>query len=140
MTPILPRVMLWTDKHSMDEFFRLDPINEAFFEVFITLREEPFAVQTEEVKVFNEVYYQVTRMVFEHPLPSNLSQYIADIKANIGWNYSAELVMSMAYYLVSLIDNNERPLNKFFTKAINEKFFECIYWKPFKHCFERLKK
>ena len=140
MIPILPRVMLWTDKYSMDEFFRLDPINEAFFEVFITLREEPFAVQTEEVKVFNEVYYQVTRMVFEHPLPSNLSQYIADIKANIGWNYSAELVMSMAYYLVSLIDNNERPLNKFFTKAINEKFFECIYWKPFKHCFERLKK
>ena len=54
----------------MDEFFQLDPVNEAFFEVLVTLREEPFAVHTDEVKVFNEVYYQVTRMMFErnHPI------------------------------------------------------------------------
>ena len=132
--------MLWTDKKTMDEFFELDPVNEDFFDVFVSLREEPFDVQTDEVKVFNEVYYQVTRMVFEHPLPTDLSKYISDIKANMGWNYSAELVMSMAYYLISLIEKNERPLNKFFTKAVNERFGGCLFWKPFKHRFEKLKK
>ncbi len=140
MLPNLPREMLWTDKKTMDEFFKLDPINEAFFEVFVTLHEEPFAVQTDEVKVFNEVYYQVTRMVYEHALPSDLQSYISDIKGNMGWNYSAELIMSMAYFLIALIDHKEKPLNKFFTKAINERFWGCLYWKPFKHRFERLKK
>ena len=140
MTPILPREMLWTEKLTMEEFFKLDPINEEFFEVFLTLREEPFAVKANEVKVFNEVYYQVTRMIFEYPMPNDLEKYVSDIKANMGWNYSAELVMSMAYFLISLIDKKERQLNKFFTKAINERFFGCMYWKPFKHCFEKLKK
>ena len=140
MLPILPREMLWTDKKTMDEFFELDHINEEFFEVFVMLHEEPFAVTANEVKVFNEVYYQLTRMVYEHPLPSDLDKYIADIKSNLGWNYSAELVISMAYFLLALIDKQVRPLNKFFTKAINERFFGCLYWKPFKHRFESLKK
>lgn len=140
MKATLPREFLWTDKKTMDEFFELDSVNEEFFEVFVTLREEPFAVTANEVKVFNEIYYQLTRMVFEHPLPSDLGKYVADVKANLGWNYSAELVMSMAYFLLALVDKQVRPLNKFFTKAINERFFGCLYWKPFKHRFERLKK
>lgn len=140
MLPLLPRIMLWTDKATMDEFFKLEPINEDFYEVFLHLREEPFAVDVDGTKVFNEVYYQVTRIVYEHPMPTDLGKYIADIKANLGWNYSAELVMTMAYFLLSLIDKNERPLNKFFTKSINEKFGGCLYWKPFKHLFERLRK
>lgn len=140
MLPILPRQLLWKNLSTMDEFFQLDPVNEAFFEVLVTLREEPFAVHTDEVKVFNEVYYQITRMIFEHPLPGDLQKFVTDIKANMGWNYSAELVMSMAYYLIALIDKQERPLNKFFTKAVYERFFGCLYWKPFKHCFEKLKK
>lgn len=140
MKAILPREFLWTDKETMDEFFELDRVNEDFFEVFVTLREEPFAVTSNEVKVFNEVYYQLTRMVYERPLPSDLDKYVADVKANLGWNYSAELVMSMVYFLLALIDKHVRPLNKFFTKAINERFFGCLYWKPFKHRFECLKK
>lgn len=140
MIPLLPREFLWKDFQSMDEFFRLDPINEDFFEVFVKLREEPFAVQADEVKVFNEVYYQVTRIVYEHPLPNELQRYMNDIKANLGWNYSAELVMSMSYFLIALIERNERPINRFFTKTINERFFVCLYWKPFKHRFETLKK
>lgn len=140
MMPILPRQLLWKDFESMDEFFKLDRINEAFFEVFTTLREEPFAVQSDEVKVFNEVYYQMTRMVYETPSPSELDKYVNDIKANLGWNYSAELVMSMAYFMLCLISRFERPLQKFFTKAIYERFNGCLHWKPFKHRFEQLKK
>ncbi len=116
MLPLLPRVFLWKDLHTMDEFFKLDPINEDFFDVFVMLHEEPFAVQADEVKVFNEVYYQVTRIIYEHPLPNDLQRYLNDIKANLGWNYSAELVMSMSYFLIALIDKNERPINRFLRK------------------------
>lgn len=132
--------MLWKDKKSMDEFFRLDPANEEFYEVYNQLRDEPFAMMADGVKVFNEVYYQVTRMMFERPMPSDLPKYISDIKANLGWKYSAELVMSMTYFMTALIGKDSRQLNKFFTKSINEAFGGCIYWKPFKHCFEAMRK
>lgn len=140
MLPLLPREFLWNDFQSMDDFFRLDPINEDIYEVFLTLSEEPFNIQVDAVKVFNEVYYQVTRMCFEYPLPPDFDRYIADIKANLGWNYSAELVMSIAYQIISLIDNRERPFNKFFTKAISDKYAICKYWQPFNNLFISLKK
>lgn len=140
MLPILPKEFLWSDKKTMDEFFELDPINEDFYEVFVKLRENPFNIQADSVKVFNEVYYQITRMFYEHPLPGDLKNYIIDIKANLGWNYSTELVLSMAYFIISLIEKPVRPLNKFFTKEIRDKLFRSIYWKHFKSRFEKLKK
>ncbi len=139
MKPILPREMLWTDKKTMDEFFELDRVNEDFFEVFMTLRGEPFAVETDEIKIFNEVYYQITRMIYEKPMPAELPNYISDVKANMGWNFNAEIVMSMAYFLLALINKHVNTLNKFFTKAINDHFSGCQYWKPFKQRYELLK-
>lgn len=140
MLPILPREMLWTDKVRMEEFFDLDPINLDFYEEFMRLQNSPEAARMEDLKIFNEVYYQVTRIVFERPLPAQLITYVTDIKANIGWYSGAEMVMSMAYFLIVLMDKHERPLNKFFTRAIYQRFGRCVFWKPFKHCFERLKK
>lgn len=139
MVPNLPRVFLWSELVSIDEFFRLDSINEDFYGVFMTLRQAPFNIQADAVKVFNEVYYQVTRMCFEYPMPTDLDKYIADIKANLGWNYSAELVMTMAYHIISLIEKKERPFNKFFTNAINEKYVSCKFWEPFEQMSISLK-
>ena len=52
MTANLSREFLWTDLNTMDEFFRLDPVNEVFFDTFVTLREKPFGVKLDAVKVF----------------------------------------------------------------------------------------
>lgn len=123
----------------MDEFFELDPVNEDFYEVYVTLLEAPFQLQVNSVKVFNEVYYQMTRMVYEHPFPADLSKYVADIKANLGWSYSAELVMTMAHFLAMLADRKQR-LNRFFDKAITDKFENCQYWEQFNRRVEKFKK
>ena len=132
--------MLWRELPTMDFFFTLDPINEFLYETFISLSEKPFSLKADAVKVFNEVYYQVTRMVYEHPMPSDLQFYVSDVKGNLGWNYSAELVMSMAYQIISLMEHKTRPLNKFFTKTISATYGGSIYWGPFKRCFVALKK
>jgi hypothetical protein len=34
MIPKLPKEFLWTDLDTMDEFFKLDPVNEDFYETF----------------------------------------------------------------------------------------------------------
>jgi len=139
MLPILPRELLWKDMHSMEEFIELDSVNNDFVEVFVNLHQEPFAVITDKIKVFNEVYYQLTRMMYERPMPVDLSAYVSDIKADLGWNYSAELVMSMAFHLLLLVDRKERPINNFFLQAVSERFSECIFWKPFQYRNETLK-
>lgn len=140
MLPLLPREFLWKDLQTMDEFFQLDTVNGDLYEVFLTLREAPFNIQADAVKVFNEVYYQATRMCFEYPLPTDLDKYIADIKANLGWNYSAELVMSVTYQIITHINKTGRPFNKFFTKSIYDKYNTCRFWRPFKRLFGSIKK
>ena len=131
MKAILPREMLWTDKKTMDEFFELDPINEKFFEVFVTLKEEPFDVQIDELKVFNEVYYQTTRMIYEHAMPDDIQKYIAEIKENLGWQYSAHIVLTISYFLIIHTDNIARPLNFFTTKKIKSLMVGRPFWRPF---------
>ncbi len=131
--------MLWTDKETMDEFFELDPINEDFYEVFVTFREEPFGVQLDAVKVFNEVYYQVTRMVYEHALPADLPKFVNDIKANLGWSYGARLVISMGYFLFLLSDSTKNPINRLTMSRISLNYHHYPYWQPLKECYERLR-
>lgn len=140
MKPILPREMLWTDKLSMDEFFELDRVNNEFLDLYCILRGEPYSVIGKEaLTVFNEVYYQVTRMIYEHPLPNDLPNYISDVKANMGMNYSAEAVMTMSFFLISLIDNHSKLFNKFFLNAIGEKYNTCLFWMAFEKRFEVMK-
>lgn len=135
MIPDLPREFLWTELNSMDEFFKLDPVNEDFFETFVKLREEPFGGWLDAVQVFNEVYYQATKILFEHPADYDFLKYVSDIKANLGWSYSVDLALSMVYWL---------------TEIAQEKMYETIKiqirnfligkncWESFSQCYERL--
>lgn len=138
MKPKLPREMLWTDKETMDEFFELEPINEELFRLYTRLREELYVVKSDPVYLFNEVYYQTTRMVFEQPLPQLLPVYIYDAKANLGWKYSAEFVMIMAHWLIRLTENHEKVVNKYFTYEIAKTFGGYLYWWAFRNLSMKL--
>ena len=140
MTPKLPKDFLWTDKKSIPEFFELDPLNGDFYEVLSELPANDFVDKISYLDVFNEVYYQATRLIFERPLQNGLRGYVADIKADMGWNYCVQLVMSMLYHLLLLYDLDDRQTVLVHVEPIRMSFYSCPYWKPFKHCFERLKK
>ena len=140
MRPKLPRELLWTDKASMDEFFELDPVNEYFYEYYISLREEPFEVTLDPVKVFNEVYYQATRAAYEKPLMFDIAPYFQDIKANLGWNYSAELVMSMVYWMFEASDVSSLKKGNYFKGYIKTQCYKSVYWQIFQKCYRFLKR
>ena len=99
MPPKLPKEFYWVDLKLMDDFFRLDPVNEAFYETFMSLREEPFGVTLDAVKVFNEVYYTITRYRYENTYITGGFFYPSEIEADLGWKYSVELVMTMSYWI-----------------------------------------
>ena len=137
--PRIPRELLWTDLKSMDDFFRLDPVNEYFFEYFSSLREEPFAVKLDAVKVFNEVYYHATRIKYESPYAFYSETYIQEIKADLGWSYSAELVMSMVYWISEATDPDVEPVVSFPRLFIEQEFTNTIFWLPFRKCCQKIK-
>lgn len=140
MKPKLPRELLWTDKTSMDEFFELDPVNEYFFEYYTSLQGELFGVTLDAVKVFNEVYYQLTRAAYEKPFAFYIGSYIQDIKANLGWSYSAEIVLSMVYWVsetsTPLLSKSTIGLKNF----IKSQFKASVYWQPFRKCCQKILK
>ena len=139
--PNIPRKILWTDKMSMDEFFKLDAVNEYFFEYFASLREEPFAVTLDAVNVFNEIYCQATRLVYDtsdNPTGFLFESYCYDIKAALGWKYSGELVMTMVYWMLRIADPDDNLVSSF-TKDLIRKYssFSKFYF-HFKKCYMRV--
>lgn len=146
MKPNLPRQFLWTDKQSMDDILRLDSVNKDYYSLFLKLNEEPFVSDVDELKVFNELYYQLTRMVYEHPVPFDIYKIHADMKCNLGWGSLADIVMSMLASMVLLICENKQHGSAEVEEAFSEPFIEALkkyvnlskYWKVFDICYKNL--
>lgn len=132
--------MLWSDFKTIDRFYKIDPLNIQFHEVLKSIDTTPFGEKKDDTKVFNEVYYQMTRMAYERALPGNLSEYVEDIRVNMGMSYGVELVMTMIYFLMSLVDKNSRQFNRFLLLTIKERYRKCPYWKSFNARYTMLSK
>ena len=136
----LPRQMLWSDFKTIDRFYKIDPLNSQFHEVLKTIQISPFEEKKDDTNVFNEVYYQMTRMSYERAMPSDLKRYVVDIRGNIGLSYGVELVMTMLYFLMSLVDKNSRQFDSNLLKTIKEWYKKSSYWKPFNNLYKSLNK
>ena len=141
MLPILPRQLLWTDQSYFGTFIKMEPLTTEFHKTLGMLPEIPFVKEvSDEVVIFNEVYYQVTKMLYEHPKAKDLYAYVTEIKADTGWNYSTELVLTMAYFIVALIKEPVRPLDTYFMKAVKKRILDSPYWSSFDHLYYTLDK
>lgn len=136
----LPRQMLWSDFKTIDKFYKVEPLNKRFHEALKTIALSLFNEKKDDTMVFNEVYYQLTRMAYERALPAALPKYEMDIRQGMGSNDGVDLVMSMAYHLMSLVDKDSRLFNSFLLLTIKERYEKCSYWKPFSFLYTRLSK
>ena len=130
MIPNLPRPLLWTEKSSLEEFIEDDPINVWFQGCYSEL---PYSLTSRvgELKFFNEVYYQLTRICYEHPQPEDLSRYAASIEEDLGWVFSVDLVMSMMYFYAryrGLLHSD--PINHFF-RCVWRRYSNSEFWGSF---------
>lgn len=132
--------MLWSDFKTIDKFYKIEPLNTHFHEVLKTIQISPFEEKKDDTKIFNEVYYQMTRMAYERAMPVDLKKYVEEIRGNIGLSYGVELVMSMLYFMMSLVDKNSRTFNSFLLITIKEWYKKSSYWKPFNSLYKKLNK
>lgn len=132
--------MLWSDFSTIDRFYKIEPLNKRFHETLKTIVISLFDERKDDTMVFNEVYYQMTRMAYERALPADLQKYELDIRKGMGSNDAVDLVMSMAYFIMSLVEKDSRMFNSFLLMTIEERYEKCPYWKPFKVLYTRLSK
>ena len=132
--------MLWSDFKTIDRFYKIEPLNKHFHEVLKVIDTSAFGIKKDDTKIFNEVYYQMTRMAYERALPADLQMYIDEIREDMGRSFGVELVMSMLYFVMSLVDKESRLFNSFLLLTIKERFENCPYWKPFSVRYNKLSK
>ena len=108
----LPRETLWADKKKMEEFMS-EPLNQRIYGIYLNLNRDKAIKDYETLKLFNEVYYQCSRIINSIEPKINLADIISDIKENLGWNYSSSLVVNMIYAVLSVRRNNSQTVIDF---------------------------
>lgn len=135
MKPKLPRELLWTDLKTMDEFYELEPITEQFYDVYYQICRKQKPSNISAVDVFNEVFYQITSMVYMRNV-IHIDGYVAEIKEDLQWEHGENLIMTMIHFLLSLDMNSNRLLSTYLNAQIVEKYSNCSYWEVFRFCAE----
>lgn len=137
MIPNLPRPFLWTEKTSMDEFLKGDPINQFFHEAYQKVTEmyssSNSSFPNEELDIFNEVYYQLTRIYYENPVWSDYPSYTDDIKSHLGTQDGVEVVMAMIYCYVTMRRISFQPNTRKFLVRIEMRKNSDEIWSFFNH-------
>lgn len=119
----------------MDVFLNEDFINITLYESFRRLKRKYLSPNLEAVKVFNEVYYQLTRYYYEGQVFIDDPNRLADIKANLGWSYGADLVIIMMYSYIRL---KARPSKRIIAIEIIRQVKDKYRFSPFWDEFEKI--
>ena len=102
MIPNLPRPLLWTEKTSMEDFVEDDYINMAFYNIFLMHPTGFLSLKKGMLRVFNEVYYLLTRIYYEKPKPEDYPRYVSEINEDFGWDIGVDLIMTMVVHYIDL--------------------------------------
>lgn len=123
----LPRAFIYRDKAELDEFLNNNPLNEALYDVFLEVKDSYYLLKISAEAIFNEVYYQCTRLMLDPHPETRVWDYLNDAKNNTGWRYTSDLVFSMVYAVFSLQPEITKPIKRFLRylegKSLNECYF-----------------
>lgn len=103
----LPRQFVYTDRRNLDDFLRDDELNKELYKVYLRVKDHPYYFKFDAEKAFNEAYYIATLAMNEPHPELDVREWWYAAKRDIGWAYSANLIMSMVYAILSL--QSEKP-------------------------------
>lgn len=129
MNQRLPRNMFWVDKTKMGDFLK-EPLAKKLYEVYIDFKQKLPNQKYHTLKLFNEVFYQCSRIIALNKSMPDLSHVLSDIKSNLGWDYSTSIVVNMMYVVLSL-QKNKTPGVTAFIKSIEHHYRLGQYKTPF---------
>ena len=126
----LPRTFIYRDKKELDEFLQAHYLNEKLYDIFLGVKDSYYNLKISADKIFNEVYYQCTRLMLDPHPESRVWEYLNEAKENTGWRYTSDLVFSMVYAILLLQPSVSRPVERFLRilkgKGLNDCYFDAF--------------
>lgn len=108
----LPRLMIWTDKAALDEFLE-DPLGNKLYDLYREMLRSSysnFLYKIQPLKLFNEAFYQSTRIVYEKNPDATVREYSDEIKANLGQKNACEVVLRFVLYILLVQEDQSREI------------------------------
>lgn len=110
MKPKLPKILLWQDLELSEIKSELlfDELNEVFDDIVNSgLGKKP-----SRRVVFNELYYQCTRLIYEDDPEPDLGMLDLDVMADVGTTRTAEIVFKLIFCLFTARMENSKNIEK----------------------------
>ena len=123
--------MLWTDKTSIEEFL-CKPINKRLYKFYLELKNIPPQIGIDDIdqsvlSLYNEIYYQLTKIEYEDSQNYKPEKYTQEIEDNLGIEYSELFGYKMFYAFLLLranISEVARPLQNYIFCSYNRTWDE----------------
>lgn len=123
----LPRTFIYRDRKELDEFLKDNELNEALYDVFLEVKDSYYNLKISAERIFNEVYYQCTRLMLDPHPEARVWDYLNDAKENTGWRYTSDLVFSMVYAVLSLQPRLPLSIKRFLRCLEGKNLNECYF-------------
>lgn len=117
------REKLFTPRKAIEDFLeqpQVAALNNRIYASLLILREPDeghgrcFRLQSPALNIFNEVYFQCTRILAErHPEDDFVSSYFDDARISLGSAYEAEIVFSIVYLMFSVMNDKTIKTERF---------------------------
>lgn len=128
----LPRTFIYRDRKELDEFLKDNPLNDALYDIFLDVKDSYYNLKIPAEVIFNEVYYQCTRLMLDPHPEARVWDYLNDAKDNTGWRYTSDLVFSMVYAVLSVQPQAPYSVRRFLRCLEGKNLNEC-YFPSFKN-------
>ena len=110
MKPKLPKILLWQDLELPE--IKSEPLFDELNEVFVDIVNSGFGKKPSRRVVFNELYYQCTRLIYEDNPEPDMGMLELDVMANVGSTRTAEIVFKLIFCLFTARMENSKNIDK----------------------------
>lgn len=98
------KARIYTEKKDLDDFLRnpfTAELNQSIYNAFLSFRPSK-CIKASALKIFNEAYYQATRVFADHhPEDNFIDGYFNNARDDLGSYHDAELTFSIVFLLLS---------------------------------------
>lgn len=111
--PRLPRELLWTDKKSIDDFMGSQLFRE-IHNVFLEMEKYPLLFKMDELQIFNEVNYVLTRLSYENWIERypDFDFYVREEFSRLLMSAFVMPVFSIVYGIVNVVNYSAHKIQR----------------------------
>lgn len=122
----LPRTFIYRDR-TLDEILSDHILNDSLYNIFLDVKDSYYNLKISAEKVFNEVYYQCTRLSLDPHPEERVWDYRNDTKETTDWKYTSDLVFSIVYAILTLQPIKSPAIERFLRVLKGAGLNDCYF-------------